>query len=124
MSDRARRLAGTVLILICITLCLFPALTGRPNHEASYRTGGKLRWAMTPIETERNGTVRINEANAEDLEELNGIGETLSALIVEEREKNGPFHYAEDLEVVKGIGLRTLERFRGQIDLSPAESEE
>ena len=124
MSDRARRLAGTVLILICITLCLFPALTGRPNHEASYRTGGKLRWAMTPIETEKNGTVRINDANAEELEELNGIGETLSALIVEEREKNGPFHYAEDLEVVKGIGLRTLERFRGQIDLSPAESEE
>ena len=124
MSDRAQRLAGIVLILICITLCLFPALTGRPNHEASYRTGGKLRWAMTPIETERNGTVRINEADAEDLEELNGIGETLSALIVEEREKNGPFHYAEDLEVVKGIGLRTLERFRGQIDLSPAESEE
>ena len=124
MSDRARRLAGTVLILICITLCLFPALTGRPNHEASYRTGGKLRWAMTPIETEKNGTVRINDANAEELEELNGIGETLSALIVEEREKNGPFHYAEDLEAVKGIGLRTLERFRGQIDLSPAESEE
>ena len=124
MSDRARRLAGIVLILICITLCLFPALTGRPNHEASYRTGGKLRWAMTPIETEKNGTVRINDADAEELEELNGIGETLSALIVEEREKNGPFHYAEDLEVVKGIGLRTLERFRGQIDLSPAESEE
>ena len=124
MSDRAQRLAGIVLILICITLCLFPALTGRPNHEASYRTGGKLRWAMTPIETEKNGTVRINDADAEELEELNGIGETLSALIVEEREKNGPFHYAEDLEVVKGIGLRTLERFRGQIDLSPAESEE
>ena len=124
MSDKAQRLAGIVLILICITLCLFPALTGRPNHEASYRTGGKLRWAMTPIETEKNGTVRINDANAEELEELNGIGETLSALIVEEREKNGPFHYAEDLEVVKGIGLRTLERFRGQIDLSPAESEE
>lgn len=124
MSDKAQRLAGIVLILICITLCLFPALTGRPNHEASYRTGGKLRWAMTPIETEKNGTVRINDADAEELEELNGIGETLSALIVEEREKNGPFHYAEDLEVVKGIGLRTLERFRGQIDLSPAESEE
>ena len=124
MSDRARRLAGTVLILICITLCLFPALTGRPNHEASYRTGGKLRLAMTPIETEKNGTVRINDADAEELEELNGIGETLSALIVEEREKNGPFNYAEDLEAVKGIGLRTLERFRGQIDLSPAESEE
>ena len=124
MSDRARRLAGTILILICIALCLFPALTGRPNHEASYRTGGKLRWAMTPIETEKNGTVRINDADAEELEELNGIGETLSALIVEEREKNGPFRYAEDLEAVKGIGLRTLERFRGQIDLSPAESEE
>ena len=124
MSDKAQRLVGIVLILICITLCLFPALTGRPNHEASYRTGGKLRWAMTPIETEKNGTVRINDADAEELEELNGIGETLSALIVEEREKNGPFHYAEDLEVVKGIGLRTLERFRGQIDLSPAESEE
>ena len=124
MSDKAQRLAGIVLILMCITLCLFPALTGRPNHEASYRTGGKLRWAMTPIETEKNGTVRINDADAEELEELNGIGETLSALIVEEREKNGPFHYAEDLEVVKGIGLRTLERFRGQIDLSPAESEE
>ena len=70
MSDRARRLAGTVLLLICIALCLFPAFTGRSRPETTYRTGGKLRWAMTPIETERNGTVRINEADAEDLEDF------------------------------------------------------
>ena len=57
----------------------------------------------------------------QELTELTGVGETISALIVAEREANGPFYYAEDLESVRGIGPATLSRFREMIDLTQGE---
>ena len=74
--------------------------------------------------TEANGTVAVNSADAEELTALPGIGETLAAMIVAERDRNGPFRYAEDLLAVRGIGPKTLEKFRRMIDLTPAESGE
>ena len=43
---------------------------------------------------------------------------------IDERSENGPFYYAEDLEAVRGIGPKTIKRFREMIDLSLNESEE
>ena len=60
-------------------------------------------------------------AGAEELTELPGVGETISALIVAERDANGPFYYAEDLESVRGIGPATLAGCREMIDLSQEE---
>ena len=76
------------------------------------------------ISTEEKGTVALNLDDAEELTVLPGVGETIAALIVTEREKNGPFHYAEDLEAVKGIGPKTLDGFRDMIDLTEGESGE
>ena len=64
-----------------------------------------------------NGTVSINEADADELTELYGIGESLAALIVDERNINGKFWYPEDLTAVKGIGIRKLNGFRDSINL-------
>lgn len=46
----------------------------------------------------------INEATAEDLALIPGIGEKSAGWIIEYRESHGPFSCADDLTEVKGIG--------------------
>ncbi|UUO08874.1 helix-hairpin-helix domain-containing protein [Blastopirellula sp. J2-11] len=56
--------------------------------------------------------VDINQADWPELTQLPGIGETLAKRIVESRETMGPFLDHHDLQRVRGIGPRTLERLR------------
>src|SRR5262245_57872280 len=60
----------------------------------------------------RPGGIDVDRASAEELERLPGIGPSLAARIVAERERNGAFGGADALRRVKGIGPRTLERIR------------
>jgi len=53
--------------------------------------------------------VNINTATEEALDELPGIGETLSARIVEYREDNGPFQSTDEIMDVRGIGQGTYD---------------
>ena len=65
------------------------------------------------------GQVDINTADAETIStELNGIGLSKAKAIVEYRSKHGPFQSADDLSLVKGIGERTVERIRADIQVS------
>ena len=65
------------------------------------------------------GQVNINTADAETIAaELNGIGLTKAKAIVEYRKKHGPFRSVEDLSLVKGIGERTVDRNRADIQVS------
>ena len=122
MSERLRRGAGTVLAAAAVLACFVPAATAPAER---YRSGNRLQWVPASICTEKheNG-IRINEADPDELTGLYGIGETMAALIESERDANGPFYYPEDLEAVRGIGPRTLEKFREQTDLTLDESGE
>ena len=51
----------------------------------------------------------INQATAEEFAQLQRIGPSYAAKIVEYREKNGPFEKIEDLMNVPGIGQKTFE---------------
>ncbi len=65
------------------------------------------------------GQVDINTADAETISaELNGIGLSKAKAIVEYREKHGPFRSVEDLSLVKGIGEKTVEKNRADIQLN------
>lgn len=65
------------------------------------------------------GPVDINTADAETISaELNGIGLSKAKAIVEYREKHGPFKSAEDLSLVKGVGERTVELNRTNIQVT------
>tara|TARA_R110000782_G_scaffold78390_3_gene156234 strand:+ start:809 stop:1081 length:273 start_codon:yes stop_codon:yes gene_type:complete len=67
------------------------------------------------------GQVNINTADAETISaELNGIGLSKAKAIVEYRKKHGPFKTADDLSLVKGIGERTVEKNRKDIQVSDA----
>ncbi len=76
---------------------------------AAARSGETLNVSMP------DGDVDVNHASAEELTALTGVGPSLAQEIITERERNGDFHYPEDLTNVKGIGAKKLEKMREQL---------
>lgn len=64
---------------------------------------------------EPGGVVNVNEAGADLLQALPGIGPARSRLILEERKSGGPFQSPADMERVSGIGPKTVENLRPHI---------
>lgn len=54
------------------------------------------------------GPVHLNAATAEELETLPGIGPSLAAAILRERQARGGFRSVDDLDAVRGIGAARL----------------
>lgn len=62
--------------------------------------------------------VNINTASATQLGEvLHNIGPAKAQAIVDYRKANGPFKSADELALVKGIGLKTVEKNRDRIEV-------
>ena len=93
-----RRLA-TVFLLFCL------ATAAAPAHELSSPTGGEPAARAAAV-------LDLNSATVEQLDELPGIGPALAGRIVDYRTAHGPFKEIDQLNEVKGIGARTLEKLR------------
>ena len=124
MSDRIRKTAGVILMAASLAAAVIPAVCAPKTESVRYRSGNRRDEGIPETATAHNGTVDVNSADAEELTALPGIGETLAGLIVAERNEHGPFRYAEDLTAVKGIGPKTLEKFRDMILTEQTESGE
>lgn len=62
--------------------------------------------------------VNVNTASAQEIAEaLKGVGPKKAEAIVDYRKANGPFKKVEDLTEVKGIGDKTLEANRQDIQI-------
>lgn len=95
--------------------------SAHPPQESLATTGG-TDVVQTPIETPAVHTpasqsvasrlIDINTATAAEFELLPGIGPTLAQRIVGDRNANGKFKDVNDLDRVRGIGPRTVERLR------------
>lgn len=59
--------------------------------------------------------ININTATAEELEELNGIGEKLAARIIAYREEIGGFKYTYEIMDVSGIGDVLYDKIKNNI---------
>ncbi len=68
----------------------------------------KLPYEPPALAAAEEGRVNINTAGLEELMSLPGIGPVKAQAILDEREANGPYRYAEDLVRVKGIGEGTF----------------
>ena len=91
-----------VLILLLLALATSSGLC----HEPSPAPTGAAASPAAPA------PVDLNAASPEQLDTLPGIGPALAARIVAYREEHGPFTEVEQLNKVKGIGVRTLEKLR------------
>ena len=112
-----RRRAGLLLLSLACAAALAAAvqtvcstLSDRVSPER-YTAAGIAAEAVEAIEPDAL-TVWVNEADADTLRLLPGIGESLSAAILEDRQINGPFHYLEDMTAVNGIGLKKVQKIR------------
>lgn len=65
--------------------------------------------------TAAQGIININKADENELQSLNGIGESLASSIVEYRKENGKFETIEDLKNVPGIGESKFENIKEYI---------
>ncbi|WP_052703047.1 ComEA family DNA-binding protein [Paenibacillus beijingensis] len=66
-----------------------------------------------------DGRLNINYATAEQLDELPGIGPAKAKAIVADRERNGLFQSVDDMQRVKGVGPKMLEKMRSAIVAEP-----
>ncbi|MBZ4416156.1 helix-hairpin-helix domain-containing protein [Myxococcus sp. RHSTA-1-4] len=71
---------------------------------------GKLR-------TQYTGTVNLNEATAEQLDLLPGVGEKAAQRIIEHRKKR-PFQRVEELVRVKGFGKKKFLKLKAHLALA------
>ncbi|HUU39635.1 MAG TPA: helix-hairpin-helix domain-containing protein [Desulfatiglandales bacterium] len=61
--------------------------------------------------------ININKASADELAQLEGIGQKYAERIVEFRTNNGPFKSIEDILNVPGIGPKTYEANKDRITI-------
>lgn len=66
-------------------------------------------------QSQGDGKVNINKADANALQTLPGIGPSKADAIIEYRETNGSFQTVEDLLNISGIGEKTFEKLKDLI---------
>ena len=79
--------------------------------------------APAPASAASSTVVNINTASAIELEALPGVGAKTAALIIEYRQKNGPFKKIEELMNVRGMGEKTFLKLKPQLTVSTGKSE-
>jgi len=122
MSDHPgiRKAAGILLMLLAAAMALLPALLQPGPPETAFRAEN-APWVLRGIELEHADEgfpdpVQVNRADLTELMRLPGIGPAYAERILEERDRNGPFWFPEDLEAVSGIGPQTVLRLREALD--------
>lgn len=113
---KRREVIAWVMVILSLGCCLM-SLRGRPSGEIGrFIPAGRSGDYKTPEKPE--GTVSLNFGDAGELMKLPGIGESMASAIISERERNGFFHYPEDLLSVKGIGKAKLSKMRALLDMA------
>lgn len=78
------------------------------SSASSSKTAGSGRTSSAAV----SYPVNINTADAQQLATLPGIGDTLAQRIIDYRQENGAFTSVDELDNVKGIGTKTIEKLR------------
>ena len=61
--------------------------------------------------------IRLNSASAEQLQQLSGIGEKKAEAILQYRQQHGKFKSIDELQNIKGIGPKLLQKNKDRLAL-------
>ena len=109
--------AKLVTTFLTTTMAFLLLVTVVPNIMADSAT----KKDKTIVNSSNNAVIEqinINNADAETLTQIKGVGEKMAERIINYRESNGSFTKIEDLLNVKGIGDKTLEKIKPFIKVS------
>src|SRR5882762_9508482 len=110
--------------LSIVTLSVFAIAHAGAAGAAQAPSGNRA-----PVESVKNvksvkgevpASVNINTASVKELDALPGIGTKTAALIVEYRQKNGPFKKIEELMNVRGVGEKSFLKLKPQLTVADA----
>jgi competence protein ComEA len=87
------------------------------NLARTLTDGEQLMVLSTSMVSASTGKISLNQASADDLDALPGIGPALSQRIVEYRATIGSFQSIEELTEVSGIGPKLFAKIRDQLTL-------
>lgn len=85
----------------------------RSEGEAERQTQTASADASSGIEKSQG--VNVNQADAAELQTINGIGPAKAEAIIAYREEHGEFQQIEDLRNISGFGEKTIERLKSQL---------
>lgn len=103
MSTTLRSILLTIILIAVNAACVKMPRRAAPTVDGATR----------PTASSQNvAPISINHASREELEKLPGIGPSLAARIVEQRERHGPFRRVEHLLIVRGISERRFREIR------------
>ncbi len=73
---------------------------------------------LLTVSAQAREKVDINTASAAELDQVMvNVGPAKAQAIIDHRQANGPFRSVEELALVRGIGLKTVERNRDLIEV-------
>lgn len=87
------------------------------NYYLSRPTPQKSFQQVSSSTNIQGDKISLNQANLQQLQTLNGVGEKKAQAIVEYRQKNGGFKTVDELVNVKGIGPKLLEKNKARLAL-------
>jgi len=90
----------TAFVLVALLFIVIPLC--RTVEFTCYTSGGRV--AAFPVLTPLPAEFLFNGGDLDEMDNLPGIGEVLARRIIDEREINGPYYFAEDVMYVPGIG--------------------
>lgn len=132
MKNFFRRLKAVPVIIIVVAVLtggfyifentVFPLPGGRPLNTYSGGSGAELVQSADCIEINiqprGDGNIDINNATAEELDAIPGIGPVRAKAIVEQREKMKGFTTMEDIMCTDGIGDKVFENILPYIKIN------
>ena len=113
-SKKQQQILGGLCLAygICLLIFLAQNTSGVISaHQLSLADPPELLFYLDPL-------IDINQADSLELQLLPGIGPVLAQRISEYRHIHGPFHAAEDLDQVYGIGPKTVQKIRPYLLIS------
>ena len=105
-----------ILSVFVISLALFlgsGAVIAQDNSENKEAAASE----MTDKEEMKPGKININTANAEELMQIPGIGESTAVNIIDYRNKNGDFKTLDQLKEVQGVGEKKYEKMKDMLTM-------
>ena len=103
----------SALVLVAALVCIASPLEAQ--------RAAKPPVAATVVST---GLVNLNSASAAQIASLPGIGPKTADLIVQYREKNGPFKKIEEIMNVRGIGEKSFLKIKDRLTVTDGKSAE